>query len=72
MEIEKMIAAAEARGRAAERAEIVALVRERAEQRKTQSRIAFVDGGDWQAVDIKAGECEAIADLIERRGGGAA
>ena len=66
------IAEAEARGRAAERAEIVALVRERAEHRRSQVEDARAGRGYWQAVEAKAGECEAIADSIERRGGGAA
>jgi hypothetical protein len=66
------VAAAKARGRAAERAEIVALIRERAELRRMQVEQARAGLGDWPAVDIKAGECEAIADGIERRGGGAA
>jgi hypothetical protein len=65
------VAAAEARGRAAERAEIVAVIRERAEMRRIQVEQARAGLGDWQAVDIKAGESEAIADGIERRGGGA-
>jgi hypothetical protein len=66
------VAAAEVRGRAAERAEIVAVIRERADHRRTQVEQARNGLGDWQSVDIKAGECEAIADGIERRGGGAA
>lgn len=58
-------------GRAAERAEIVAVIRNRAEMRKIQVEQARAGLGDWQAADVKAGECKAIADLIERRGGGA-
>jgi hypothetical protein len=66
------VAAAEAHGRAAERAEIVDVIRNRAEMRRIQAEQARAGKGDWQSVDIKAGECEAIADGIERRGGGAA
>lgn len=70
MDVQQQIAEAEARGRAAERAEIVAVIRERAELRRMQVEQARAGLGDWQAVDVKAGECEAIADGIERRGGG--
>jgi hypothetical protein len=66
------VAAAEAHGRAAERAEIVAVIRNRAEMRRIQAEQARAGLGDWQAADVKAGESEAIADGIERRGGGAA
>jgi hypothetical protein len=62
----------ETQGAAAERAEIVDVIRNRAEMRKIQVEQARAGLGDWQAVDVKAGECEAIADGIERRGGGAA
>jgi hypothetical protein len=68
----KFVADAEARGRAAERAEIVALIRARAAQRVAQAAACDTDLGWWELIETKASECDAVADLIEKRGGGAA
>lgn len=55
---------AEAKGRAAERAEIVQMVQARAEVRHSQAKAT---AGDWRAIVAKANEIEAIADAIKAR-----
>jgi hypothetical protein len=61
------VAAAEARGRAAERAEIVADLKARADQRYQQAEVCKRDGGNWEMVAAKATEVEACRDIVRRR-----
>jgi hypothetical protein len=59
--------AAEARGRAAERAEIVAELEARAKQRHQQVGKCKRDGGWWEMVEAKATEAYACAVIVRRR-----
>jgi hypothetical protein len=61
------VVAAEARGRAAERAEIVADLKARADQRYQQAEACKRDGGNWEMVAAKATEVEACRDIVRRR-----
>ena len=61
------VAAAESRGRAAERAEIAASLKARAEQRYQQAEVCKRDGGNWEMVAAKATEVEACRDIVRRR-----
>lgn len=62
--MQNRLAEAEAKGRTAERAEILQMVRARAEVRHSQARAT---AGDWRAIVAKANEIEAIADAIKAR-----
>ena len=61
------VAAAEARGRAAERTEIVADLKARADQRYRQAAEFKRLDGDWQMVVAKGTEVEACLDIVRRR-----
>jgi hypothetical protein len=54
-------------GRAAERAEIVADLKARADQRYQQAEVCKRDGGNWEMVAAKATEAEACRDIVRRR-----
>lgn len=54
-------------GRAAERAEIMADLKARAEQRYQQAEACRRDGGNWEMVAAKATEVEECRDIVRRR-----
>lgn len=61
------LAEAEQRGRLAERAEIVAALKERADQRYKQAKVCRQEGGWWEMVYAKATEAEACRSIVRQR-----
>jgi hypothetical protein len=62
---EAALATARAEGAAAERAAILDVIRKRAASRWAQAVVCAEAGGNADVVDAKAGECEALALIID-------